>query len=330
MGRFVWLNAVAARHLLPVWFALFALWFFWVIVGTGVGGIDARIYHRGVVAWVEGADPWAAGYVLPNGEPAHFAGLPLTLIVLGWAALIPEDAFVVGMFGLCIAASVWVVYRLRLPWWWVLFPPLVHGTVSANPGVIVVALLLLPGNWSVVATGLKVYAVLPMLGEARWRQLAALAVFIGITLIAFSDLWLEWLTRAPALSTRLAREANGGTGATADLLLYPPTLFAIAVLLVFDRKAAGWLVVPSLWPSAQFHYGVMALPVIRLLPAVLLSVPMHGLPAVAVMLHAWLTVRDVAARRRSRAGVSRTVPNGRAGLHGRHRRNAHATDHLTE
>jgi len=62
------------------------------------------------------------------------------------------------------------------------------------------------------------------------------------------------------------------------------TAVALLILAVRDRRAAGWLAVPAAWPSSQFHYSTMALPVMSPLLAVLLAVPVARLAPVAIIL----------------------------------------------
>jgi hypothetical protein len=241
----------------------------------------------------------------------HFAAPPPALVLYAPFTIVPEAFFANGMIVASIAAAVCIVRRLRLAWWWLLFPPLLLGVGSANPGIILLALLL----WGhpvaeAVAAGLKVYAVVPMFTERRWRGLAVSLIAAAITVIAFSSLWAAYVEQSPAITRRLVVELKGGEGATAYWWLVPPTVVAVAFIAWRDLRAAGWLVVPALWPSGQFHYAVMALPVIRLLPAAAFAMPVKGMPAVAVILHAWLLLRDdVIARRRNRDRVDQGQAN---------------------
>ena len=64
------------------------------------------------------------------------------------------------------AAAIWTLRRLRFPLWWLLFPPIAEALCSANPQLVVLALLVTNRRWaSAVATGLKVYAFIPLVGE---------------------------------------------------------------------------------------------------------------------------------------------------------------------
>lgn len=305
-----WLNSIAARYLLPAWFALFAAYHVVHITQTGAAGLDARIYHRAAVAWLAGGDPWAASVTISAGPTYHFAGLPPTVLVFAPFAWLPEAIIQWGWVAGSIAAGAWIIRRLEVPWWWLLFPPLVMGAWSGNPGVVLLALLL--SRWPPaqgLAAALKVYALLPMLAERRWR---GLAVFAGLCLVSL-PLWLTW---DPFGTTgRLISEAAGGFGATAYWWLIPPTLLALALIARVDLRAATYLAIPALWPSAQYHYAVMALPFIGPLEAFLFAVPMPGIAAAGVVAHAWLRLRAQKDSREAEDGASLGARAGRTGVH---------------
>jgi hypothetical protein len=254
-------------------------------------------------------------YVLPNGDPAHFAGLPPTVLAFAPATLLSEDVFVALFTAVCFGAGAFVVRRLRLAWWWVLFPPFIHGASSGNPGIVVVALLLVPGTvGSALAPALKVFAVLPLAGERRIRPIVVFVIASGISALFFPNLWAGWVVNSLDLSRRLVTEANGGIGATANPLLIPPTVAALALIARLDLRAAGWLVAPAIWPSAQYHYAVNALPVITIPTAILFSVPIPGLPAIAVVLYALLLARERFGNGQKKHVVREDVPvPGRSG-----------------
>ena len=296
--RVQWLAAVIQRFGLPVWFGVFAAVHFLDIVPEGRIGFDARIYRNASAAWLAGGDPWSAAISLPEG-PFHFAGLPPTVLAFAPVTLVPEGW--TGVIGFLVAAvaAIWIVRRLGLPLWWLLFPPLVQGVLLGQPGIFVLALLLtrLP-LLEALAAALKIYALLPLLSMNRSRGVLAVALLFTASLILASDLWIEWASQSAAVANRLVDEVAGGVGMTAEPWLVPLTVLALVVIARFDRRATGWLAVPAVWPSSQFHYPVMALPVIRALPAAAFAVPIPGMSAVAVLLHAWLVVRDAGERSR--------------------------------
>jgi hypothetical protein len=56
------------------------------------------------------------------------------------------------------------------------------------------------------------------------------------------------------------------------------TVVALFLLALRDRRAAGWLAVPAVWPASQLHYSTMALPVMSPLLAFFLAIPVFHLP----------------------------------------------------
>jgi hypothetical protein len=247
-------------------------------------GIDATIYYRGVVAWLQGGDPWDAA-VFVGSFPYHYAGSPVTTVLMAPAGLMSEESFTRTWLILTWIAAAWTVRRLGLPLWWLLFPPIGEALFSANPQIVVLALLL--ANHSVasaLATGLKVYAFIPLLGEGRWRQVALAVAFNAATILVAPGLWLDYFRQFGFISERLHYESGEGISAFYFPALLAVTAVALVILALRDRRAAGWLAVPAVWPATQFHYSTMALPVMTPLLAVLLAFPMQHLPAIAITL----------------------------------------------
>jgi hypothetical protein len=260
---------------------LLAAWFAWLTydrISYFVGrrfpvGIDATIYYRGVVAWLQGGDPWAAS-VVADGWTYHYAGTPVTTVLMAPAALLSEGAFTAAWLVLTWVAAVWTLRRLRFPLWWLLFPPIAEALFSANPQLVVLALLV--ANRSVasaLATGLKVYAFIPLLGERRWRQIGIAVAFNAATILVAPSLWLDYIRRFGEISRQLEYDSIQGGSAFYFPALLAVTVVALVILALRDRRAAGWLAVPAVWPASQFHYSTMALPVMSPLLAVLLAVP---------------------------------------------------------
>jgi hypothetical protein len=52
----------------------------------------------------------------------------------------------------------------------------------------------------------------------------------------------------------------GGFSAARDPRLFAVTAAAVGLLALVDRRAAGWLSVPALWPATQYFYATFALP----------------------------------------------------------------------
>ena len=247
-------------------------------------GIDATIYYRGVVAWLDGTDPWAASLSV-NGYAYHYAGSPVTTVLMAPASLLGEQLFTYCWLGLTLAATVWTLRRLHFPLWWLLFPPIAEGLFSGNPQLVVLALLVANNSVaSALATGLKVYAFIPLFGEARWRQIGVAVLFNVATIVVAPGLWLDYLRELGTISSRLEVESLQGLSAFYHPVLLAICVVALVLLALRDRRAAGWLAVPAIWPSSQFHYSTMALPVMSPLLAVLLAYPYLQSPPVAIVL----------------------------------------------
>lgn len=246
--------------------------------------IDARIYYRGVVAWLHGGDPWSAA-VLAGGATYRYAGSPVTTILLAPAGLLSEDVFAAVWISLTWLAAAWTLRRLHLPIWWLLFPPISEALFSANPQLIVLALLLADRTaMAAVATALKVYAFIPLAGEGRWRQIGVALACNAATVAIAPGLWASYIGQLGAISRRLEAESLGGFSAFYFPGLLVVTVIALGLLAVRDRRAAGWLAVPAIWPASQLHYSTMALPVMSPVLALFLAIPLLRLPPEIIVL----------------------------------------------
>lgn len=271
---------------------LLVVWFAWITYGrissfVSQGfpiGIDATIYHRGVVAWLQGGDPWGAAVVV-HGWSYHYAGTPVTTVLMAPAGLLSEAAFTRVWLMLTWVAAVWTLRRLHFPLWWLLFPPMAEALFSGNPQLIVLALLVanLPFA-SAVATGLKVYAFVPLAGEGRWRHIGVAVALNAATTVIAPNLWLDYVRQFGAISSRLANESTNGGSAFYFPAMLAATVAAVLLLAIRDRRAAGWLAVPAVWPSSQFHYSTMALPVMSPFLAVFLALPQPQAAPVVIIL----------------------------------------------
>jgi hypothetical protein len=247
-------------------------------------GIDARIYYRGVAAWLSGANPWDAG-VMAGGATYHYAGSPVTTILMAPSALFSEDVFTALWLALSLVAVVWTLRRVRLPIWWLLFPPISEALFSGNPQLVVLALILSNSSWlAAIGTGLKVYAFIPLAGEGRWRTIGLAVVLNAATFLIAPNLWFSYIDQFSQISSRLQYESIEGFSAFYFPMLLAVTVVALLVLALRDRRAAGWLTVPAIWPASQLHYSTMALPVMSPLLAVFLAVPLLRLPPQVIIL----------------------------------------------
>ena len=213
-------------------------------------GIDASLYAAASAAWIQGADPWAV-----NQAGIYYAAPPPTLLAFlpfAWLpSLLVSLVWIVGSFILA-----WVAVRaLKLPLWWMAFPPIVDAALVGNPDVAVVALLVVAGGrLGPLAPFLKIYAIIPMLGERRWRQLALTSVLLGATWFVLP--WDRWLAQLPVITTHLIN-----TSATTSVFGQPALMVIAGIaLLSLGLRRAGWLAVPILWPYTQFHYAAISVP----------------------------------------------------------------------
>lgn len=113
---------------------------------------------------------------------------------------------------------------------------------------------------------------------------AVTAFVFAASIVVGLGIWTTYLSEFGAISARVAQETQGGVSAA---VLLDPKIFGAALpadgivrvlpgLLLFglvglivlaaamrDVRAAGWLVVPLLWPAAQYHLATLAIPAAR-------------------------------------------------------------------
>lgn len=253
-------------------------------VGRDIG-LDARVYLAATRAWLAGGDPWAAG-----SDGVLFAAPPPSLLPVAPFAWMSPDAFTALVITASVVAAVFVLRRLGLPLWWLLFPPIVEAFSVASLNILVLAALLT--GWAWIGAVAKSYAAVPLLALGHFRQLAIAAAIAVVTLP-----FLPWATFfGHDLGIVLSIQAGGGRSAWINpILLLPLGLVALAVI---GRRKAAWWAVPVLWPATQFHYIVFALPARLSTPAAaILALPVPGAAVAAVALEGLLQL----ARRRARA-----------------------------
>ena len=254
------LRLALARIGLPAWFVMIDL--LW-IAKVDVLAIDARHYQRAASAWLAGANPFT---VLEATTP-YLSG-PHTLLFYAPPSLIPLPL---------AAASVWLVRRLGLPLWWVLFPPLAHSIWNGNPQTIALALLVLGGPLAAaVAVGLKLYTGLALAVRPRDAIVTGLLLMVTLPFVP----WQLYLGQGAAAAEHLATAWNGSAWRVPFLI--PPTLLGLWVL---RRKGAEWFAVGALWPATQFYYVAMALPALvkRPMAAAALALPMPLMTPIVVI-----------------------------------------------
>lgn len=279
---------VIARFLRSVTIAIFALLTVHQVVHFVWGGFgsDATLYYRAGAAWVAGGDPWDA-FGTFAGNTFHFYAAPTAAIAIAPFTMIPESVFVPLWIALQAASAVFVVRRLHLPFWWVLFPPIITGVLAGNPSLSVLALLVATHPMAnALAVMFKAYAGTPLLGERRWRAVM-LTIGLGIASVAIAPgLWWTFITDGANRTQRLMAEAEGGFSGFRDPLLFVLGILAIVAIARLDLRRAGWLLPIAVWPASQFHWSTLAMPVMTPVMAIGLAFPVQGLPVVVIALEA--------------------------------------------
>jgi hypothetical protein len=269
--RIAGLRAALERVGLPAWFvAIDLLW----IARPDAIGVDARHYQRAASAWLNGGNPWLveeAGFPYASGPHTLLFYVPTNWLSLEAATLVWLAAGVV--------AAVWLVRRLGLPLWWVLFPPLTHALWNGNPQSIVVALLVLGTPLAgALAAGIKLYALIPLAFHPR--RLAAAVLLLGVTIVVLP--WQQYLDSGLGIGTHVGTAWNGS--AWRIPLLIPPTLLALWIL---RHRGAEWYAIPAIFPATQFYYVSTVLPAVARRPllaaATAIPVPLM-VPAVVILL----------------------------------------------
>jgi hypothetical protein len=279
---------------LPAWFIVIDL--LW-IAKLDVLGIDARHYQRAATAWLGGGNPWA---VTEAGIP--YASGPHTLLFYAPTSLLPLTVSTWLWIAIGVAASAWLVRRLGLPFWWLLFPPLFHSMWNGNPQTIALALLVVGGPIAAsLAVLIKLYAGIPLIG--RWRDAAVAGVVLAVTLLVLP--WQLYLDQGLGVGSHLQTAWNGSAWRLPVLI--PVVLVALWVL---RRDGAEWWAVPALFPATQFYYVAMALPAIRQrqLVAAALALPMVLMAPVVVIVLAVFASGILPASIRRRLGEAAPAP----------------------
>lgn len=264
-----------ARYWLAVWFAIIFVMRFSVVI-TGNIGFDAELYLAATRAWMSGDEPWVVI------QQQQFAAPPPTLLPLVPLLILPPQAGAAVLIGVAAFGVVATVRLLRLPWWWILFPPFIDAVVSGNPQAVLVPLILVGAG--PLAAFLKIYALVPMVLGLRWRAVAITLAALAVTAPFLP--WVSYLERSGELAASLVRQSDGGMSATSMPWLIP---VAAVLLVLCGRQRAAWLAVPVIWPSTQWYYSTLAVPAVVASPiaAAILAIPIQGVPVLAAAVVAW-------------------------------------------
>jgi hypothetical protein len=188
---------------------------------------------------------------------APFTALPLDLTRAVW---------VLGSLVLAIL----VIRRLRLPGWWLGFPPIAQVIHLGHPEILLLALIVFGGALAGLAPLVKPYFGPALLAERRWRAIGlGLLVFL-VTLPLLP--WGAFIERLPSITATLARQSIGDSVFGQPILM----IVAIVALASLGPRRALWLAGPVLWPSAQPFYKVACVPALSPLLAVFWAVPIPG------------------------------------------------------
>jgi hypothetical protein len=274
-----WVRETIQRRGLALWFALLLGPTLYAHASRGSGlFLDARLYVDATRMWLAGGDPWSVSYL-----GIAYAAPPPTLLALVPFAWLPDPAAWLLLGGLCVAGAVASVRMLDLPWWWLLFPPIVLGALSGNVQLLLLPLLLRGAGWA--AGFLKIYAIVPVAILGQWRQILVLALLL-IATAPFLP-WGTYLARFSEINAALAEQSHYGLPLIASLMLVVP---ALGAMWVIGRERSAWLAVPALWPSQQWYYATLVLPARSQVVAFIVAIPISASGTVALFALALLTL----------------------------------------
>jgi len=241
------------------------------LAGADVSG-DAELYLVATRRWLNGTDPWAT----PIGD-WWFGAPPPTLLAMAPFAVLPPELGRWMVLATTVVAGVATVRLLRLPWWWLAFPPLLLS-MFGNPQAWLVPLLV--GGWGWLAPIVKLYAAPVLLLQRRWRDLAVSVLIIVISAPLLP--WGSYIAQFQAISGHLADQSPEFSAFGSPILM----AIAIVGLVLVGRERASWLVTPALWPSTQWYYSSLAVPALMPAAGALVALPIPGIIVAAILITA--------------------------------------------
>jgi hypothetical protein len=268
---FIW--STIAPLLLPMWFLAFALQTLVYFATNNLIGIDLAIYRHAAEVALAGGNPWLVDSPLPA-----FAGPPPTLLLYVPLTLLPLQIATLVMMPAQLLAAIWAIRRLRIPLWWLLFPPLFDALIVGNPDALVLPLLLVAGPLAGLAAVLKIYALVPLVLQRRWG-----------TIVVAGAVSVLSLPQLPNFLSTLGMV--GAVLGSSEPLSAWGTWFIVPVVValwLLRRHGAEYLVVPALWPNTRSQYGTMSLVAAHRYPvaAALIGLNTPLLPPLAVIVMA--------------------------------------------
>lgn len=250
-----------ARYWLAIWFGVVSatamsvrltsdvLWFF-----------DARLYVAAARAWLTGADPWAVSI---GGD--YFAAPPPTLLVLAPFAIPGGEVLLMASV---IAGAIATIRVLHLPWWWLLFPPLIEAVVSGNIQTWLIPLILWRSG--PVAVLAKVYAIVPLFLLDRRKAVIASGLVLLLTIPILP--WGLFLENLPVILGYYTEQSTYRLPLPVLLALAP---FGLWALWRVGRERGAWLVVPA-FAGYQWYYATFVMVTGSWLTAAVAAVPVAG------------------------------------------------------
>lgn len=188
-------------------------------------GLDASLYTAATGAWLSGLNPWDV-----SQDGVYFAAPPPSLLPYVAFVWMPAGLVSLVVVAISVGLAVLTIRTLRLPFWWLAFPPLVDGVLVGNANVAVLALLVLAsGRLAPLAVFLKIYALIPMIGERRWRQVGITVALLAASLLVLP--WGSWFAQLDRINTNLEL-----TSATTSVF-GQPVLMAIGVVALLSLGA---------------------------------------------------------------------------------------------
>ncbi len=260
-----WIRAQIVHHGLFVWFVANSLvGIAYAARDTRLLFFDARLYLMATQTWLSGGDPWT---VQLAGN--YYAAPPPSLLPLVPFALLPLDLGVAVIAALCFASAIATVRLLRLPLWWLLFPPLVQCLLSANVHAALIPLILIGGGW--LATLLKLYAGVTVVILGRWRSVIIVLMILIVTIPVLP--WGLYIGQFSEITARLAEQTKHDIPLAVLLAAAP---FVALGLVLVGRERAAWLAPLALWPSQQYYYGTLVMPTRSQVAAAIVALPVTG------------------------------------------------------
>jgi hypothetical protein len=268
--------------LLPLAFAIgSAMPVLLAVLDTRLIGSHALIYTGAAQAWLAGGDPWSVG-----PKAVVFAGPPSMLApYVPFVGADPMVTRVIWVVGAAVLA-LWILRQLKLPGYWIAFPPLLEGVILGHPEILVLAALVVGGATAGIAPFIKPYAGMALLAERNVRGVAAAVI---LTLASFLILpWRQFVAELPTINENLARQARG------DSVFGEPLLMVVALLALVGLgwRRGLWLSVPVLWPYAQPIYKTMSVPAMSPVIAIFWALPLPGATLVGLVAEAVLIQLD--------------------------------------